>query len=301
MPLVVACPQCNAKFKLPDELVGKPVQCKACQARFQVGKPRKALPDKSAGKAGTVVATSTVSPEQQAEMAKLGIDGPLQSRPDLFRSGPISPADPLANHVVEDPGFAGSGNASSAEQDAPGEEEQDEYAAVFVNPAIVAPKDTKSKVDPLAKYLAKEGEFGESVQVAGRRISQQAGWLKVGFLLLFFLLAFVLSFSMDTMYVPFLFFLFSFFLTGMVGLALLVKGAICVAKNTNSVLLGIVSFVFIPLMIYFLFAHWSKPYPTKDLLFSFAALMVVQGGGFLLMVIALLITGISDPSVLFNQ
>ena len=82
MPLVVACPKCNAKFKLPDQLIGKPIQCKACQARFQVGKPRKALPDQSAGKAGTAVATSTITPEQRAEMARLGVDGPLQSRPD---------------------------------------------------------------------------------------------------------------------------------------------------------------------------------------------------------------------------
>ena len=126
MPLVVTCPQCNAKFKLPDQLVGKPVQCKACQARFQVGKPRKALPDQSAGKAGTAVTTRVVSPEQRAEMAKLGIDGPLQPRPELFGSGPISPADPLANHVVEDPGFAGSGNVASPAEEATGEEQPDE-------------------------------------------------------------------------------------------------------------------------------------------------------------------------------
>ena len=300
MPLVVACPKCNAKFKLPDQLIGKPIQCKACQARFQVGKPRKALPDQSAGKAGTAVATSTITPEQRAEMARLGVDGPLQSRPDLFAGGPISAADPLANHVVQDPGFAGSANRAEVEEKASQQADQEEYSAVFVNPAITAPKQTETKSDPLAPYLNKDDGFGEPLDAGGKKKSPQAGWLKVGFLLLFFLLAFVLSFTLDTMVVPFLFFMFCFFLTGVVALVLSAKGSICVAKNTNSLPLGIVSFLFSPLLIYFLFAHMNKPHPTKDLLFSFIALLVVQGVGFGLLVVAMLVSGISDPAVLFQ-
>jgi len=303
MPLVVACPKCNAKFKLPDELIGKPIQCKACQARFQVGQPRKALPGQPAGKAGTAVATSTITPEQRAEMARLGVDGPLQSRPDLFAGGPISPADPLANHVVQDPGFAGSANRAQAKEEASQQDEQDEqdeYSAVFVNPAISAPKQTEKKSDPLAPFLNKDDGFGEPLDVGGKKKSSQAGWLKVGFLLLLFLLAFVLSFTLDTLVVPFFFFMFCFFLTGIVALVLTVKGSICVAKNTNSVPLGIVSFLFGPLLLYFLFAHMNKPHPTKDLLLSFIALVVVQGVGFGLMVVAFLVSGITDPRVLFQ-
>ena len=141
MPAVVACPKCKAKYNLPDQLIGKPVQCKACSTRFQVGQPRKALPDKSAGKA---VVANPVSPQQRAEMAKLGIDGPFQPRPDLFVGGPISPADPLANHVVEDPGFATS-DIEIQESEATEQEEQDDFAAVFINPAIAAPKKANPK------------------------------------------------------------------------------------------------------------------------------------------------------------
>jgi len=298
MPAVVACPKCKAKYKLPDQMVGKPVQCKACQTRFQVGQPRKALPDKSAG---TAVAPKAISPEQRAEMGKLGIDGPLQSRPDLFGGGPISAADPLANHVVEDPGFGGYGIETNQAEEASVEEEQDDYAAVFVNPAIVAPKQSKSKVDPLAQYLDNDSELAASMEGAGQQVSQQAGWLKVGFLFLFFLLAFVLSFTSDTMFVPVIAFICCFFITGIVGLVLAIKASICVAKNTDSAVLGVVSFFVGPLLIYFLFAHWSKPYSTKNLLLSFIALFVVQAVGFAMFVTSLLISGIRDPRSLFYQ
>ena len=45
--------------------------------------------------------------------------------------------------------------------------------------------------------------------------------------------------------------------------------------------------------------HWSQPYPMKGYLFSFLALNIVMMIGFAFFVAALLIYGISDPSVLF--
>ena len=33
--LMIACPSCQRKLRLPDDLAGKPVQCPACQHLFQ--------------------------------------------------------------------------------------------------------------------------------------------------------------------------------------------------------------------------------------------------------------------------
>ncbi|MDG2185388.1 MAG: hypothetical protein P8K79_06890 [Mariniblastus sp.] len=294
MPAVVACPKCKAKYNLPDQLIGKPVQCKACSTRFQVGQPRKSLPDKSAGKA---VAANPLSPQQRAEMAKLGIDGPFQPRPDLFAGGPISPADPLANHVVEDPGFATS-DIEIQESEATEQEQQDDFAAVFINPAIAAPKKSKPKEDPLAQFILKEdddilSDVGSRKQQPGR-----VGWLKMFLFLPVFLLAFVLSFFVirTSMVV----FGIAFLAVGIAGLVIQFNASRTVKNKTGSLALAIVAFLFSPLMLYYLIVHWSQPHPMKGFLFSSIALTVVSMIGCGLGVAALIIYGISDPTVLFE-
>ncbi len=39
MPIKVTCPQCEADYKVPDNLVGKSIRCKACQASIPVRDP----------------------------------------------------------------------------------------------------------------------------------------------------------------------------------------------------------------------------------------------------------------------
>ncbi len=293
MPAVVACPKCKAKYNLPDQLIGKPVQCKACSTRFQVGQPRKSLPDKSAGKA---VVANPLSPQQRADMAKLGIDGPFQPRPDLFAGGPISPADPLANHVVEDPGFATS-DIEIQESEATEQEQQDDFAAVFINPAIVAPKKSKPKEDPLAQFILKDDDDILSDVGSGRQQPGKFGWLKMFLFLPVFLLAFVLSFfAIRTSMVVFG---IAFLAVGIAGLVIQFNASRTVKKNTDNLGLAIIAFLFFPLMLYYLIVHWSQPHPMKGYLFSIIALNVVSMIGFGLGVAALIIYGISDPTVLF--
>ncbi len=293
MPAVVACPKCKAKYNLPDQLIGKPVQCKACSTRFQVGQPRKSLPDKSAGKA---VVANPLSPQQRADMAKLGIDGPFQPRPDLFAGGPISPADPLANHVVEDPGFATS-DIEIQESEATEQEQQDDFAAVFINPAIVAPKKSKPKEDPLAQFILKDDDDILSDVGPGRQQPGKFGWLKMFLFLPVFLLAFVLSFfAIRTSMVVFG---IAFLAVGIAGLVIQFNASRTVKKNTDNLGLAIIAFLFFPLMLYYLIVNWSQPRPMKGYLFSIIALNVVSMIGFGLGVAALIIYGISDPTVLF--
>ena len=44
MPLVVECPSCGRKLKVPDELAGKQVRCADCAGTFVAEKPRPAAP-----------------------------------------------------------------------------------------------------------------------------------------------------------------------------------------------------------------------------------------------------------------
>ncbi|MFL5339960.1 MAG: hypothetical protein ACJ8F7_07405 [Gemmataceae bacterium] len=44
MPLVVECPSCGRKLKVPDELMGKSVRCADCANTFVAEKPRSADP-----------------------------------------------------------------------------------------------------------------------------------------------------------------------------------------------------------------------------------------------------------------
>ncbi|MFO0968542.1 MAG: hypothetical protein U0793_23540 [Gemmataceae bacterium] len=46
MPVTAICPQCQATYKLGENLFGKQVRCKKCQAAFTVGKPAAKKPDK---------------------------------------------------------------------------------------------------------------------------------------------------------------------------------------------------------------------------------------------------------------
>ena len=75
----------------------------------------------------------------------MGLDQ-LNATPDLFGSTPPPTHDPLANHVVHDPGF---GEATTYV--AGPEEEPHEYADLFSNPELVGKKKKRGAAD-LSKY-----------------------------------------------------------------------------------------------------------------------------------------------------
>lgn len=174
MPVAVACPKCKKKYSLPDKMLGKVVKCSKCEAKFKTpagnapagnakaGQTRKAAANPQRPKA------QAASNAQAAEMKKLGIDGPIQRAPELFDSRAKSPrrgeADPLANHVVGDPGFA--------QVDMPREEVEetvDPLAEMYANPAIEPEKTSPQSRAAAAKKGKKKkkkkskGDFASNV------------------------------------------------------------------------------------------------------------------------------------------
>lgn len=77
------------------------MKCPACQTVFQAGA---STPVIEQGAASAGARTQTVAATQ--EWARYGLDGPLPVTPQLFPATSPHGPDPLANHVVEDPGFA---------------------------------------------------------------------------------------------------------------------------------------------------------------------------------------------------
>ena len=116
MPVTIACPKCQTKYKLPESSLGRALKCQKCGAGFKTkapgqagGKPGRQVPGKARPQAKQPQKTASpvdASRRQQAqEMEKLGIDGPLVRQGDIF--GPALPqgAGQLGNFAAEDPGF----------------------------------------------------------------------------------------------------------------------------------------------------------------------------------------------------
>lgn len=99
MTLIVACPNCQTRYNLPDKFQGKKVKCKSC------GKPFAASVGATRATAGRVnqeaQRAAQVDPQ---ELANMGI-GAIRSQPDPFATPVHRGPDPLRNHVVQDPGF----------------------------------------------------------------------------------------------------------------------------------------------------------------------------------------------------
>ena len=128
MPTAVACPKCKTKYSLPDQLLGKPVKCKSCNTMFKVAPPAAA----GAAQQPARKPAATVPQVNQAELAQMGLDGPINRQPELFGEIPPPQAgNPLGNHVVVDPGFA------EIESDVGNEEPgEDPITSIFQNPAL---------------------------------------------------------------------------------------------------------------------------------------------------------------------
>lgn len=71
MPLLVQCPECSRTVRVPDELIGQPVQCPACQAQF----PASALPDEGAAiQAAAPTETPALLPDLPAPLPRDFVD-----------------------------------------------------------------------------------------------------------------------------------------------------------------------------------------------------------------------------------
>lgn len=129
MPAVITCPKCKTKFKLPDKMIGKAIKCSSCGTAFKTKAP-----------AGKSPAAESSQPESSqpstAELAKLGLDGPLRQQPDVFAgAAPINRKSPdLLGNLAADPGF---GEAAAVQGEAPRKERPaDDLSEIFENPYL---------------------------------------------------------------------------------------------------------------------------------------------------------------------
>ena len=97
MTLIVACPNCQIKYNLPDKLLGKKLKCKSC------GNPFRAVVE--AATEGPVNQTAQpnkgVDPD---ELSKMGIDE-IRRQADPFAMSADDGPDSLGDLPVQDPGF----------------------------------------------------------------------------------------------------------------------------------------------------------------------------------------------------
>lgn len=256
--IVVACPQCKTRYKLPENARGKVVQCKNCNAKFAAGsQPRTAPPAAQPKNQST---RQPVAAGADPGLQKFGLDGPIRRTPDLFEVPPPGPNDPLANHVIEDPGFAPIEIPTShVDQE---ETADNPLAGLLDNPAIEKPKVVVKKEDPLQQYLHDDDDDDLTKASDGNVDSS-------------ILLLIVLMVALSAMYVwPVLVSLRSIpsstpIFVGLLGFhgfiffVLNIWGLILAYKNTKSVLHLIIGALFFPYLIYLTFKYWSKPIPMR--------------------------------------
>ncbi len=127
MPAVIACPKCKTKFKLPDKLIGKAIKCTSCGTAFQTKAPA------AKGPPASELSQPQVS---TAELAELGLDGPLRRQPDIFAGvTPLSRQAPdLLGNLATDPGFAEADGVRKTAK--PTERPPDDLSEIFQNPYL---------------------------------------------------------------------------------------------------------------------------------------------------------------------
>ena len=133
MSLIVACPNCQTRYNLPEKFKGKKLKCKSC------GKPFAAAEGASKAKTPVNQAAPRAPGGDARGLSNMGI-GQLKKQADPFATPAYNGPDPLRNHVVQDPGFGmpgGSVNAGVAGQTDDDDEGVDsEFNAVTSNPFI---------------------------------------------------------------------------------------------------------------------------------------------------------------------
>ncbi|QEG22526.1 RDD family protein [Mariniblastus fucicola] len=131
MSLIVACPNCQTRYNLPEKFQGKKIKCKSCgkpfSATFRAASGAAATPSQAAQRA------ASVDPQ---ELNKMGI-GAIKRQADPFAAPAYNGPDPLRNHVVQDPGFGMPGQMRGQENENAEESDLDpDYASVVSNPYI---------------------------------------------------------------------------------------------------------------------------------------------------------------------
>lgn len=151
MPIVAVCPSCKKQYQVNEKSVGKSVRCKNCQNVFTV-KPAGAK--KSASKptqkpvAVAAAAGSGTSLDEINDAGKKYGLNPLPRNPNWTMPKQIrtekTGADPLAAHVITDPGFP---YISAADYTPPGVLEEKSIAEQYMEAAEEESKEGKSAED----------------------------------------------------------------------------------------------------------------------------------------------------------
>lgn len=113
MPIATRCTHCGKAYQVAESTVGKQVKCQACGKSFVVAatsSPAAKTPQ-TAGQ--TAASGSNADSAQRAKTAKMEAEfglqplppNPNQVFPNTEYQRPRNTPSPLANHVVEDPGF----------------------------------------------------------------------------------------------------------------------------------------------------------------------------------------------------
>ena len=91
---IIACPKCGRQYQLKGDMTGKSLKCSSCEHLFKVGQnaPQAQVAQRKPSR-------STPPPTPRLEN---NLGGLSKLFPDQLPTGP----DPLANHIIEDPGFA---------------------------------------------------------------------------------------------------------------------------------------------------------------------------------------------------
>ena len=148
MPALVACPKCKKKYKLPDNVLGKGVTCTQCGTQFKTPAP---TAQRSMVDPRQAAAAQQARTRQAKALNALGVQGSIEKPADLFSNSAGMPgtADPLANHVIQDPGFGDGADLALRPKEI--DKPDDPNAAMFSNPALVKEKKKKSAKAKKAK------------------------------------------------------------------------------------------------------------------------------------------------------
>ncbi len=256
--IVVACPQCKTRYKLPENARGKVVQCKNCNAKFAAGgQPRTAAPT---AQPTNQSARQPVAAGADSSLQKYGLDGPIRRTPDLFEVPPPGPGDPLANHVIDDPGFAPIEiPVGHVDHD---ENTENPLAGLLDNPAIEKPRVVVKKEDPLQQYLYDDDD--DDLSIASDGSVDSSILLLIGLMVVLsamYVWPVLVSLRSIPSATPIFFGLLGFH--GVIFAVLNIWGIILAYKNTQSVLRTIIGALFFPYLIYLTFKYWSKPVPMR--------------------------------------
>ena len=149
MPVAIACPNCQTKYSIQDALLGRPVKCRKCGSVFNTEAPKPTNVAVPGPVQNQIAGPARAGGPTDQELAAAGLSGSIAGSQQLFEGGPFAGGDPLANHVVQDPGFRSS--RTNVEEEA--SQEELGFKDVMNNPALNKPTKTKKKIDPLSEYL----------------------------------------------------------------------------------------------------------------------------------------------------